>query len=164
MDLEKIKTDYKAKVDALQAEMQQILKDAFKDIFEKCPSLGAIVWNQYSPYFNDGDECTFDVHEAELFRIGFDDEVIDELEEGDEFHLPKKPDSYYYRDTASSYSRGLVAKWEALENKEEVELAHALVKSVFGIDDAIFQATFGNHSKIIATREKFIVEDYSDHD
>lgn len=163
MDLEKIKSDYNTKLEALQTEMQNILKEAFKDIFEKCPNLGAIVWTQYSPYFNDGEECTFSVHEAELFQIGFDEEEIDELEDGHESQMPDKPDAFYYK-SDSSWARERVSLWEGYEFKEESILAHSMVKSVFGIDDAIFQATFGNHVKVIATREKFIVDDYDSHD
>ena len=52
---------------ALRAEFQEKATSLFKQVttnfFEQNPGIKAIVWNQYSPYFNDGDECVFSVNE-----------------------------------------------------------------------------------------------------
>lgn len=53
-------------VNALHAKMQKdgqkALKGAFADFFKAHPEAKAIVWTQYTPYFNDGDTCTFGVN------------------------------------------------------------------------------------------------------
>ena len=40
-----------------QTEAQVIFKDVFKNFFDKNPAITAVIWNQYTPYFNDGDTC-----------------------------------------------------------------------------------------------------------
>lgn len=56
-------TDFKKKVEELRLQLQktgeQFLAQNFKELFEKYPKLEKISWTQYTPYFNDGDECTF---------------------------------------------------------------------------------------------------------
>lgn len=43
-----------------------IAQDAFKEqcalLFEEMPDLKSFSWSQYTPYFNDGDECVFSAH------------------------------------------------------------------------------------------------------
>ncbi len=58
---------------ALEEQMKAIRKE-FKEkgksiivavltpVFEKFPAVRAIQWPQYTPYFNDGDSCTFSSH------------------------------------------------------------------------------------------------------
>lgn len=41
---------------------QESIFDLFKDFFAKHPEITGIQWTQYTPYFNDGDACTFSVH------------------------------------------------------------------------------------------------------
>ena len=45
---------------------EDALKEAFKEVFEKHPSIYSISWRQYTPYFNDGDPCYFRVGEYEI--------------------------------------------------------------------------------------------------
>jgi hypothetical protein len=56
-------TDFKNKVEELRLQLQktgeQFLAQNFKDLFERFPKLEKISWSQYTPYFNDGDECIF---------------------------------------------------------------------------------------------------------
>lgn len=46
------------KKDALQ-KAQKWFDEGSKSIFEKNPLLSVFSWPQYTPYFNDGDPCTF---------------------------------------------------------------------------------------------------------
>lgn len=52
-----------------QENVRPALKEAFEDIRKLIPNLKAIRWHQYTPYFNDGDECVFGVHGA-YFSVG----------------------------------------------------------------------------------------------
>lgn len=38
-----------------------ILLEAVAPLFEKHPEVKSVQWRQYTPYFNDGDACTFSV-------------------------------------------------------------------------------------------------------
>lgn len=66
MDREKIlteKRDFEKKLEAIRKSMKgkgkEFVTDALKPIFEKHPELLAVRWQQYTPYFNDGDSCKF---------------------------------------------------------------------------------------------------------
>lgn len=71
------------KIDALKAEKKSESEIAFKEeskaIFDKYPEIKSFSWTQYTPYFNDGDECTFSVHADP--KINGYDEYEEESEE-----------------------------------------------------------------------------------
>jgi hypothetical protein len=56
-------TEAKKKMKAALAEANAIVKDAFLEVaagvFSRYPALESFSWTQYTPYFNDGDECVF---------------------------------------------------------------------------------------------------------
>jgi hypothetical protein len=50
----------------IQAEGEKSLKAMFGEMFEKYPAITEVRWTQYTPHFNDGDECRFGVHDPEF--------------------------------------------------------------------------------------------------
>lgn len=71
-------TEAKARVNAALAEVKSVAKQAFldsvKDLFIKHPEMESFSWSQYTPYFNDGDECVFSAHtDTELISVNGDD-------------------------------------------------------------------------------------------
>jgi hypothetical protein len=74
--IEKIKSEmaaFDAKRKELTSELQKAFPELFKEFFEKHPWVESFKWRQYTPYFNDGDECTFGV------RQDYDDIDINEV-------------------------------------------------------------------------------------
>ena len=62
--------NYNAKVEefklqraALAKQLQVSFGEIVQDFFARNPEFAGIRWNQYTPYFNDGDECVFNVHD-----------------------------------------------------------------------------------------------------
>lgn len=53
---------------------EEALKEAFKEVFEKHPSIYSVSWRQYTPYFNDGDPCYFRVGEWEIEYVDDEDD------------------------------------------------------------------------------------------
>ena len=55
----------KSRINALKEEMQEnskvLMKEAFREFFEKYDVVDNIFWTQYTPYFNDGESCEFSV-------------------------------------------------------------------------------------------------------
>ena len=90
MSLEQIAADYEKYYKELEEEAKAVVFEEFKKIFVKYPHLTAIKWSQYTPYFNDGDECTFGVNdfcitnvediETELDGISFPDDETANME------------------------------------------------------------------------------------
>ena len=73
--LEEIKKG-KEEIKDLQAKMREKIKSNFHDlaktVFAEYPELKSFGWTQYTPYFNDGEECTFGSHHTNPFINGFD--------------------------------------------------------------------------------------------
>lgn len=57
---------FEKKKQALYAKLRPNLFEVFRPVFNKHinKKLDNFSWSQYSPYFNDGDECIFGVHEV----------------------------------------------------------------------------------------------------
>ena len=62
MDLSTLKAK-RAEIAKQEAELlkesEKLFKKAVKDLFKENPTLESFSWTQYTPYFNDGDTCTF---------------------------------------------------------------------------------------------------------
>jgi hypothetical protein len=66
----------KSRINALKAEMQEnskvLMKEAFREFFEKYDVVDNVFWTQYTPYFNDGESCEFSV--GDVYLVLKDDE------------------------------------------------------------------------------------------
>ncbi len=114
---------FKKQVEKLRGELQkvgeQFLIENFKKTFEKYPMLERVSWTQYTPYFNDGDECTF--------RSNHEYADIEGLEYG----------TFQYE-----------------EVKKQVR------EFLSQLDDELMQGLFGNHVKLIVTKEGISINEY----
>lgn len=148
-----------------QTQAQALFKDITKEFFDKNPGITGVVWTQYTPYFNDGDTCEFSVNDAT-----FTNAPVDELEDiswgeynGDtegvwaceNLNHVLTCGREYYEDTKNQIlaSGGVDADSCNLFNKAICS----------GEMESVMQAMFGDHVKVIATRDGFDVEEY-DHD
>jgi hypothetical protein len=61
-NLNSILAAYKDACDHLKRVTASELLAAFAEKFKANPSVKCMIWHQYTPYFNDGDPCTFGVH------------------------------------------------------------------------------------------------------
>jgi len=85
MDFTALKENFekmKEQIDSARTEMREkspmFIEEACKQFFEECPEVEAVVWNQFTPYFNDGESCEFQVHDK--FFILTEDEDYDMFE------------------------------------------------------------------------------------
>lgn len=46
-----------------EEKIRTTLRPLFDEFFRQYPQVYALTWTQYTPYFNDGEECTFRVHD-----------------------------------------------------------------------------------------------------
>lgn len=113
----------------IQAEFtgraRKMFTTSLKELFESNPDLGAVTWEQYTPYFNDGDECTFSVNEPTFVPL-----VVREQEEDE--------DDYDYR-----YDSGMK------ENADMTAVSRFITKH-----DDLMQALYGDHVQVLVKRNK----------
>ena len=135
------------------AIISEKLTEILKSYFDADPECNRITWTQYTPYFNDGEECIFGVNRPDFFsRVEPDDE--DAYEEGD-LLLP-----YSYHD-GQVYDYSI--KNYRLANELELQrgkLSNLLQSS--GVQ-SVLKLTFGDHAKVTVTREGITSEEY-DHE
>jgi NAD+--asparagine ADP-ribosyltransferase len=134
---------------------KQIFSEVCKKVFEKHPKLESFGWEQYTPYFNDGDECVFRVHRDEPNingQSGYELDFIDEMntEYG---NYDKATNSYPNKKETPNpnYNKELSDAYEDV--KEFLET----------IEKDVFRNLFGDHVEVIVTREGVNVSEY-DHD
>ncbi len=172
----KLVDSFKEAQKALMEEFQKSAHDMFQNIFKYAPHLHMLTWTQYTPYFNDGDECYFSrngiyavrdsyVNSEEHEEYGdhprpyiFEDDAIE--------HNMRKPSDYAFanRDRLIWYEEQ-VSLYEALpqEVRDEIDLVSEFVKTLEDIPEDVYQAMFGNHVAVYVTREGINVEEF-EHD
>ena len=144
-----------------QTKMQEHLKGLTKAFFKDNPQVTAFVWTQYTPYFNDGDECTFRRNEISVTNCPLDeiDDVrYDEYEgETENVFVSNFSDwfmkSDYYKDERQKIT----------DSGVDIKAVQQFVKLLDSIDEDVYLETFGNHVRVVATAQGFDIEEY-DHD
>lgn len=126
---------------ALQKEAAEMVKPMLSEFIKANPQVKAVSWSQYTPYFNDGDPCTFSVNEPYFF-FGEDDP------EEDEGHDTWSMNSKEYGPSPDVCSA------------ETKAACSALAKELGGLDDAL-ETLFGDHVKVIVTADGVSVDEYS---
>ncbi len=74
----KLRSDLDAHTAAVHAEIKvearKVIEAVGAEFFARNPSASAIRWTQYTPYWQDGDTCTFSANDPELQLFEADDE------------------------------------------------------------------------------------------
>lgn len=128
-----------------------VIKEALKELFAAFPILDSVKWTQYTPYFNDGDACTFSVNDVYIkfsgvtgtraesvgdwgdgwLNLDYEHEILNEIEQLDE---PTK--------------------------KSLIKTIELLNKELQGNEDALY-AAFGDHVEVIVDRTNIDAVSYS---
>lgn len=70
---------------AIKKELKQkgnaLVREAFEDFFQKHTEVLEVRWTQYTPYWSDGDTCTFGVNGfVGVTQVELDDDDIDDFD------------------------------------------------------------------------------------
>jgi len=155
-EIELVMDDMNAEMAALKAtykeKMQTILQVAFKAYFESCPEVTTYSWRQYTPYFNDGEACTFRCYVDCGFVTNATDYSEVQYGEYDGEEEGVWIDDPDYGDLN-----------EELIPAHVVEHTANLRRMLARINEDVFLEMFGDHCKVYATRDGFDIEEY-EHD
>jgi len=135
--------DYKNKA-------QELFKSVVKGFFVLNPTINSIIWTQYAPYFNDGEECVFNVHEPS-FSNAIDPDDIADVYPGDCYEGDKED---IFAITSYDLPKDGI-------DTESIKFMENIIQNVEMYD--VMKTMFGPHSKVVATREGFDVSEY-DHE
>jgi hypothetical protein len=150
----------KKEIESIQKELSVKLQDTFKRmtvaVFDACPKLTGIVWAQYQNYWNDGEECLFSVN-APTFTNATDLETRDLVwGETDEEGTEEDPIWTAGENSWDEPEKGMPSEYAAIFTQFENMLQSSAMED-------ILRAMFGNHVKVVATREGFSVDEF-EHD
>ena len=132
-----------------QTTAQQLFKETTKEFFELNPMVNAIVWTQYTPYFNDGDTCEFSVGCATFTNSDGSDIRWGEYNGDEEGVWCYGADCYNEETPPEGFDSDLCDSFDSMIQSAEMQ--------------DVMKAMFGDHVQVFATREGFDVNDH-DHD
>lgn len=188
-----IRKDAEIRLEAVRTEIRNAgraaLADASAAFFERNPCVHGIRWTQYTPYWMDGEECTFSANEPELEltkRI-FDDGQHDllrrrtfylgEIEkarafmEGGQDSPPKDRWAKTYSQRDVDRAEGEIAKIDEIIESVGGADAYARIVADFNvisrfiksIKNSDLELIFGDHVQVSVTKDGATVSEY-DHD
>lgn len=142
----------------LKNDVFDLSKDVFDDwcktVFDKYPKVESFGWNQYTPYFMDGETCVFS---ANTDYISINGDYVDDSEWMGKTVVTNW--GTYNRET-----KVYDGKVEIPNEKHDSELESAsedIRKFLQTFDDDFYIRKFGDHSEITVTKEGVEVDDYN---
>jgi len=133
----------------LKVRASNLFKEAVKELFVFLPDVKAVTWTQYTPYFNDGDECFFRLNEV-VYVTG-----APEGEEVVDYAASNSP--YELEDSDCAFT-----EYDLEKGSEKREIVKSFEKLLSSMENQL-KATFGDHVQVIVSPDKVIVNEY-DHD
>lgn len=162
---EELINDQKELQRKFQEQAQGLFKEITKEFFEKNPGITGVIWTQYTPYFNDGDTCEFSVG-SPTFTNAPAIELLDIRwgeYEGETEGVWAAEDIGYVLESDRDYYQGTKDKILAAGGVDATSCT-LFAKAVGSSEmEDVMQAMFGDHVKIIATRDGFDIDEY-EHD
>lgn len=128
-------------------EGSKLFKEITKEVFDQFPEVNSFSWTQYTPYFNDGDECTFGVNDVDTIN-GFSEYGDDD--ENDQKNSENIFEKYNWEKSKS--------------DKRAFEIVETLRAFVNSAPEDVLRSLFGDHARVTVYRDKKAkVEEY-EHD
>lgn len=163
MKIDKLKEKIQAanaRINELRAEIQKELRseltDALSELFDVYPCVQSVNFVAYTPYFNDGDECIYDVHHQWCGFNGVDADGEGELI-GEDVITNADETIWNYSGSASKQIPN------PNYNKFHAEAVKAFRNALNAVDDDNWKEMVGDHVKVTITREGIETEEY-EHD
>lgn len=139
-----------AEIEKLKKEMleasNKIFTDLTKTIFEDHPKVESFGWTQYTPYFNDGDTCTFSAHTDYIYLNG---ESVDEAKWLSPVNV--KTWGTWNREKRVYEGREEVPNLDY--DKELADAVEEIKEFLHHFDNEFFLSQFGDHAEVTITRE-----------
>jgi hypothetical protein len=136
--------EFKAKRANLVKELQTEFPSLITPLLSQSKKIESIGWRQYTPYFNDGDECVFGVHNDDIYVNG-----------EDQYDMP------FVRKTVWDGSKS-VPNEEA--DPHEIDIVEQIEKVLQSIPEDFYKDLFGDHTAVTIHKDGRIETEEYDHD
>lgn len=133
------------------AQAQEKFKECFSEFWKMNPSVKAVTWVQYAPYFNDGNPCVFSV--CDPYFTNAEGVDLDDIRWG-EYEGEKEGiwSDYHFGGKWGSPTPAGVDE-DSTEDMREIICSREM--------ESVMEDMFGSDCKVTATRQGFDVEDWS---
>ena len=144
----------KLELQKIQEQIQEKIGQEYKKVLLKHPEILALGWDQYTDYFNDGEQCNFHVHGL---NVKFNPALITNESEDGWFG------EGFYNLEDGYPELEIVEEGTDLESLEK-DLCE--LEEVHGSSDfeTFFLGAFGDHVRIVIDRDSISITDRTDHD
>ena len=152
---------------AYRAQLEQAgAQEIAKELGDLIPAGYGVAWTQYTPFFNDGDACTFSVNEASIVRLK-GTKIDDSFLEDGGMELANAVTRYGKPDKTESYTGGsyVVHGFPAIDgfSKESMAALRDAVHSLLKDDDLMLEV-FGDHVSVLIRHDGVYKTSEYDHD
>lgn len=170
----------------LNKQRREILAGEFKKIFtlffETFPQVKGITWTQYTPYFNDGEECIFRVGETYFLSVtpsrrfrydsiwnqtaaGTDDWSTRWFLTSPKYEKVSKGQQWdkYRHQYVEKFEYNRLDEYEDPRMTKELERAFGQIERMINSMEDVLKDTFGDHCFVVVTPEDAWADHY-DHD
>lgn len=140
---------FKAKRADMVKQLQTEFPALLAPLLSQSNRIESIGWRQYTPYFNDGDECIFGVHNDDLTINGIDDY------DGEEKDIAFIKEKIWNGD-----------KWIVNTDldKHEFNILNQVEEVLRSIPDDFYKDLFGDHVKVTVFKDGRIETEEYEHD
>ena len=145
----------KLKEEMLEAS-NKIFTEMTKVIFEEHPKVKSFGWNQYTPYFNDVETCTFFANTDYIYINGMS---VDESEWINENIIT----SYGTWNREEKVYKDRTEVPNLNYDSELVKANDEIKEFLCNFDEEFFMSQFGDHAEVTVTAEGVSVDEY-EHD
>lgn len=160
-----IKDEMKRLRDEARKKVKNFFIKGMNKIFDTYPEVKNVSWTQYTPYFNDGEECVFRAH-TEYFYVNGADSYGDTIwgYHDDDFEgepvLKSDELDYDWHTNAGTGKREKVYKHP---ESRSLKIHNAIKGFLEQLDDDDYKTMFGDHAMVVVSKDKVTVEEY-EHD
>lgn len=168
--LEGIKTKIEAikkQKEELTAQLRSDFAPMLQPLFEKSEGkIESIGWIQYTPYFNDGEECEFSTNFDLDYGLRVNGQCLDDQEDifGCSLYALRKYGTDEYASWIAKYPEDTIKE----ESKESDLALYACLKEfeeiLESIDDEFYKDLFGDHVEVTVHSNGVIETEEYDHD
>lgn len=145
-------TNKKLELEFLLRQFNEKLKEEFHHLiaaFFEETGVQAVCWTQYTPYFNDGEECIFEINDIYYVLEGFNPEELE--------------NPYNYEDDDLYKIVPPYRRWSKDAVKHPLRDICDTFSDIIRMNEGLMKDMFGDHTAVYLTKDSVLTEEY-DHD
>ena len=174
MKIEQLKKqiqDHTSQIAALKKQMMDELRKDFHgalvELFDEYPLVTAVHFTAYTPFFNDGEECTFSSHHDDCGFNGYESYSDDKDSSVTDAFGDVEGENILHNSRETIYVKGENGKWGNVNNPNFNALHKKAVEdfrsALNAVGDDEWKELVGDHCIVMIDRKGIHVEEY-EHD